>query len=212
MAEIYAITVSTRYSDLLNIVIHQNHKFLKKWYIITDPSDVATIDVVTSANYSNIELLFFDFYKGAKFNFGGARRFGQEHMIAQNSLGKLTLMLDSDIYLPDTFSDVINSTRFEDNTLYGISRRYDYSHMSLFQRRDTSSPYRWAAEFQGFFQLFIQKETNLYKDSYDCSRCDLEFHSYFSKKIILPLTLYHLGKSGIHWQGRSSTIDFIIDI
>ena len=34
-----AITVSTKYADILNIIIPQNIKFFEKWYIITDETD-----------------------------------------------------------------------------------------------------------------------------------------------------------------------------
>lgn len=121
-------------------------------------------------------------------------------------------MLDSDIYLPDNFLDSINSITINKNTLYGIRNRYDYGKMTDFIARTTNNPYRNANCFQGFFQMFIQQEDNLYKNSYDCSKCDIDFHKYFKNKIIIPLTLYHLGKSGIHWRGRSTTTDFINDI
>jgi hypothetical protein len=42
MNKIIAITVSTRYDDLLEIIIPQNYKFFDKWYIITDKNDIAT--------------------------------------------------------------------------------------------------------------------------------------------------------------------------
>jgi hypothetical protein len=213
MAEIYAITVSTRYADLLRIIIHQNVKFFKKWYIITHPSDNTTIEVIHDASYNNIELLFYDFYNnGSSFDFGGARRYGQQHILSHIGVDKIVLMLDSDIYLPDNFLEQIDSIIINKNTLYGISNRYDYGRMTDFIRRTTNNPYRWAKEFQGFFQMFIQQEYNLYTNSYDCSKCDLDFHKHFKNKIIIPLTLYHLGKSGIHWKGRSTTTDFIIDI
>ncbi|NBR60798.1 MAG: glycosyltransferase family 2 protein [Actinobacteria bacterium] len=213
MAEIYAITVSTRYADLLRIIIHQNVKFFKKWYIVTHPSDDTTIKVIRDASYNNIELLFYDFYNnGSSFDFGGARLYCQKHILSQFGVGKIVLMLDSDIYLPDNFLDSINSITINKNTLYGISKRYDYGRMTDFIARTTNNPYRAANEFHGFFQMFIQEEHNLYKNSYDCSRCDLDFHKCFNNKIIIPLTLYHLGKSGVHWRGRLTTADFINDI
>lgn len=212
--DIYSITVSTRYSDLLKIIIHNNAKFFKKWYIITHPEDSATINVVKEANLPNIELLFFDFYEGAKFNKGGAINYCQKYMVSQVGLGKTVLLLDSDIYLPDNFLDVINSINFRDNILYGQNKRYDFSKMSDFilKKGSTRNPYYSAHKYEGFFQLFIQTEEAYYKSSFDCSKCDLEFHKWFSNKIPLPLTVYHLGQSGINWKGRIGTDDFIIDV
>jgi len=56
--DLIAITVSTNYDDILSVVIHQNQRFFQTWYIITHPTDYATIDVVESADYTNIKLLY----------------------------------------------------------------------------------------------------------------------------------------------------------
>ena len=48
------ITVSTNYDDFLNIIIHQNYKFFKEWYIITDINDSKTIDVINNYGHKNI--------------------------------------------------------------------------------------------------------------------------------------------------------------
>ncbi len=212
MSDIYAITVSTKYDDILGVVIHQNARFLKKWYIITDPEDRATIDVVKAANYSNIELLYYDFYKNAIFNKGSACRFGQMHSISQNGYNKCTLMLDSDIYLPDNFGDIMKSCKINANVIYGITNRHDFSRLSDLRSNRGYSTESYSDKIQGFFQLFIQLEHTMYKDSRDCSECDLAFNRLFQKESHLPLTLNHLGKSGTHWWGRVNRNDFLCDI
>ena len=44
------ITVSTKYEDILEIIIPLNYKFFDKWYIITDINDTKTIDVLKKWN------------------------------------------------------------------------------------------------------------------------------------------------------------------
>ncbi len=212
MKDIYAITVSTKYDDILGVVIHHNVRFFKKWYIITDPADTATIELVNTANYPNIELLYYNFYENAAFDFGGARRYGQLHSIEQNGVGKYTLMLDSDIYLPDNFADIIERHTICENTIYGIQHRHDFARLSDLHSRKGYTIFHEAACIYGFFQFFIQTHTTLYNHSYDCSQTDLEFHDRFAKKGLLPLLVYHLGKSFTHWQGRKNKTDFIRDV
>ena len=73
------ITVSTNYDDILNIIMPQNYKFFEKWYIITDEKDIKTLEVIKKYNYSNVEVIFYDFYaNNKKFNKGGAIRYVQE--------------------------------------------------------------------------------------------------------------------------------------
>lgn len=57
--KIYTITVSKNYSKLLEIQIQQNAEYFDKWFIITQEDDIETINVVNSANCSNIELVYY---------------------------------------------------------------------------------------------------------------------------------------------------------
>lgn len=209
---LFAITISTNYDDLLNIIIHQNQRFFTRWYIVTSASDTKTIDVVRTANYPNIELLFYDFKAGgAIFDKFGATRMAQLHCMSMHGPDKLTLFLDSDIYLPDNFLDTLKTMRIEWSTLYGAFERFDVGTLSSLRRKDTTKRFPWANHLLGFFQLFIQTSERLHRSSNDCSEGDLRFHSYFRKKMLLPLTVFHLGESGMHWSGRSATTDFAID-
>ncbi len=212
MKDVYAITVSTKYDDILGVVIHQNVRFLKKWYIITDPADQATIDVVKTANYPNVELLYYDFYKNAVFNFGGARQYGQIYSVQQNGMGKYTLMLDSDIYLPDNFMEVIDAHDIVPGTLYGVQRRHDYARLSDLRKQEGYTNYQEASNIYGFFQLFVQTPNALSVHSYDCSVTDIVFHNNFAHKDLFAMTLCHLGQSRKHWQGRKSRDDFVCDV
>lgn len=57
--KIYTITVSKNYSKLLDIQIQESAEYFEKWFIITQEDDIETINVVNSANCSNIELVYY---------------------------------------------------------------------------------------------------------------------------------------------------------
>jgi hypothetical protein len=121
------------------------------------------------------------------------------------------LILDSDIYLPDNFNEIVNNIKIEKHTLYGTSKRFDYYSYHNFKNNIVDFDYRWSKEFQGYFQLYKYNPTFLYNESKNCSSCDLEFHKWFKNKIIIHnLSVCHLGKSGKNWNGRNTQDDFIM--
>ena len=206
-----AITVSTNYDDILGVVIHQNQRFFQKWYIITHPTDNATIDLVKKAAYPNIELTYFDFYNGAVFNKGGAIRMVQEKIRDYHN-GKPVLILDSDIFLPDNFYQVVLAIDIKVDTLYGVNERYDYLTYSDFIEDINACNYPAAKNFYGFFQLYKQGAFKLYKNSENCAVCDGIFAMLFPKKVNLPLTIKHLGCMIDNWNGRKTRGDFLMEL
>ena len=206
---IIAITVSTNYDDLLKIIMPQNYKFFDKWYIITNKDDEDTIKIIKYYNFNNIEILFFDFYANNNiFNKGGAIRFCQEQ-ININYNGNI-LILDSDIFLPNNFDEIINNISIKDDTLYGTYQRNDFYSYTNFINKKIDSLYWGSLEFHGYFQLYKFNKNFLYEDSYNCSCCDLIFHKYFqNKEIIKDLTVSHLGERLVNWNGRKYKTDFL---
>jgi hypothetical protein len=207
-----AITVSTNYADILNIIIPQNIRFFEKWYIITDENDEKTIKVIKDHNFNNIEILFYNFYNNNKsFDKGGAIRHVQKNIIpALNYTGNV-LLLDSDIYLPDNFSDIMNNTEIKKDILYGTTLRNDFYSYENFKNNKVDYPYPWSQNFHGYFQLYKFNENVLYNESHNCGSCDLEFIRFFKNKINIPnLVVAHLGKNAIHWDTRQNYDDFII--
>jgi hypothetical protein len=202
----YAITVSTNYSEILNIILPQNYNFFEKWYIITDPKDEKTINVIRGYSCPNVEIVFFDFYaNGAIFNKGGAIKHCQQNIIPSDYDGQV-LLLDSDIYLPNNFNDLINNMRIEASTLYGATR-VDFHSYYNFRNGIVNNHY--GLNFMGYFQLYKQAPHILYKDSNDCSWCDQEFLWHFHNKVLIPdLTVSHLGRDGRNWHGRKGNDDF----
>lgn len=207
-----AITVSTNYDDILDVIISQNYLFFEKWYIITDKNDTKTIDVIKKYNFSNILILFYDFFTGNKiFNKGGAIKYCQKEIIGNLNYRGNIVILDSDIWLPDNFNEIIEDIIVEDNQLYGTNKRYDYYSYENFKNNQIDFDYPWSKEFQGYFQLYKYDINKLYDDSDNCSGCDLQFLRFFTKKTILSnLNVSHLGKHGINWNKRANKNDFII--
>jgi hypothetical protein len=205
------ITVSVNYSDILNVILPQNYKFFEKWYIITSPADKDTLDVIQKYNYANVCVVYYDFYRsGRKFDKGGAIRHCQKNYIP-NSYNGLILILDSDIYLPDHFMEIINSIDVTDGTLYGTNARYDYYTYEHFAQNIIDFNYPWAREFQGYFQLYKYKVNFLYNESYNCAECDLNFLQHFhTKQILDALEVKHLGERGCNWNGRVDTRRFSV--
>jgi len=59
MNKITAITVSKKYSDLLEHCIKHNHQIFDKWYIVTQEDDTATIELVKDLNLPNVKLFYY---------------------------------------------------------------------------------------------------------------------------------------------------------
>ena len=207
-----AITVSTNYHDILDIIIPQNYKFFEKWYIITDKNDEDTINTINKYNFSNIYILFFDFYKNnRKFNKGGAIRYCQKEIVGSSNYNGSVVLLDSDIWLPNNFIEIVNDIVLDDNVIYGTNKRFDYYSYENFKNNKIDLDYPWSKEFQGYFQLYKYDINKLYDESYNCSACDLNFLKLFSKKITLSnLNVSHLGRNDVNWNGRVNKNDFII--
>ena len=100
---VIAITICVNYDDILKNMLEQNSKFFDVWYIVTSAQDKNTQQLIIKASLKNVRMLLFDgFYKGAKFNKGGAICFAQTY-IEKNHTNPVILILDADIYLPNDF-------------------------------------------------------------------------------------------------------------
>lgn len=225
MVPLICITISTKYDDILELIIEQNIQFFTKWYIVTDMNDSKTINVIKKhqTNHDNIEILYYDFWKNkAKFNKGGAVKYVQE-IVYEKYKDKdiFVLLLDSDIYIPNNFKDIYQNmikipSNLGENILYGPEHRYDYSKYSDFRRGENYQIYYLDQKHMGFFQLYyVKKESNykyLYENSVNCASCDSIFRNRFGNRIIIKnLVVSHLGIPKINWNTRKNTDDFLID-
>jgi hypothetical protein len=203
--EIIAATVSVNYSDILELMLHQNAKLLHTWIIVTSPEDTKTIELVERSGIKNIKLLLYDGFheNGAIFNKGGAVCYAQTY-IENNYENANILLLDSDIYLPDGLSTKLPAA-LEDDTLYGTSARVDYWTRDDFINDTNPHMYHWGHGFVGFFQLYKQNNSFKYPASYNCADCDNHFRERYSKRVNLNYYVKHLGKDGENWNGRHIT-------
>lgn len=215
-----AITVSTNFSDILEITMKQNLKFFDYWYIITQKNDIKTINLIK--NNDKIKILYYDFQSNtiknniSIFNKGGAISYAQ-NLIYKLYIKCKVLILDSDIYLPYNFCNIIEKEEFQINTLYKCLVRIDYFKLTDFYNKINPKYFKHPQLSCGYFQLYYIDQTipnNIiyyYGQSYDCSNCDEQFKILFNNNKTLEIFIYHLGKASIHWQGRKDTSDFIID-
>lgn len=206
---VIAISVSTNYDDILRIILPQNYKFFTGWYIITHRDDLKTINVLKEFNFPNIKVMFFDFYSNKKtFNKGGAVRSCQQYLTNIGYNGDV-LLLDSDIYLPDNFQEILQKMEISDLVLYGTEKRFDYYTYDNFKNNKFDRDYEPATYIPGYFQLYKHKPTLLYEESDDCSACDWTFRYLFRNRFqIKGLFVHHLGQGGVNWSGRKGN-DFI---
>jgi hypothetical protein len=209
-----AITISVNYAKILEKIISQNVKFFDHWIIVTSESDTETINVIKKENSSKIIVLFFDFKKSAVFNKGGGVKLGQEYAkkLVENSVDKRILILDSDIYLPDNFPELVPE-KVDINQLFGVEQRYDYYSMKNFIENKPDDEYitkHKKRNWCGFFQLYNIESDYFYEDSLSCSSCDDKFSAKFiHANIIKDLKVHHFGVERKHWTGRRNYEDFI---
>ena len=229
MNNIYGITVSKNYSDILEVCLNKNHKLFKKWFIVTQEDDINTISLVRDLNLENVELLFYPLEPNLHSNEhvarpidgpsmkGGIKRFhditpifdkGGAIRYCQNQLSflsteDLVLIIDSDIILNDSIKDFLFKCRPEDHVLYGCFR-YDYPQISDFYSDKNMIPYNRQEKVDGFFQLYKYFPQYLYKKSYSAALCDVEFKFQFKNNCVLNRKhhVFHIGLTKENWRGR----------
>jgi hypothetical protein len=205
--DIIGITICVNFDDILYHTIDQNAKMVKILYIITSPTDSDTINLLVMKNLPNVKVLYFDkfFVNNAKFNKGGAVRYGQEHVHALYPDANV-LLLDADVILPETLYSHLPSA-LEPDVLYGVTERLDYHTLDDFLTRQNGNVCCYGAALVGFFQLYRGTDRYLYKDSDSCCTCDNDFRDSFPRHQFIELSIAHLGVSGVNWEGRDYTKD-----
>ena len=161
-----------------------------------------------------MKILFFDFYKNATLNKGGAVKYAQSLI----DDGEDILLLDSDIYLTDEFINFMNYP-IEKDTLYSFTR-YDYYSYSDFTNNIpsvTGCSYFCANLNLQRCKNDISNPNYFYEDSFCCRDCDYKFCFAFEseKRILLDslaadIVVKHLGRDGMNHYGRESLDDFVI--
>ena len=211
--DIIAITVSTNYSDLLVNCLN-NRIFYKKWYIITEKNDKATIDLINENNVDNkIEILYYDFKNNNNnFDKGGAILLAQ-NKINEYYTNETILIIDSDIILPLSFGDAFMNTTIEDDTIYNVNDRInyltydDYKNNKIISKISDKIKTNANWKIAGYFQLY-KSNKYLYEKSFNCGHCDIKFHKQFANNKILNVDVSHIGIDSDwpigqnNWDGR----------
>lgn len=212
---IIAITVSTNYEDYLNLILQENYKFFKKWYIVTEKTDLNTQKLCDK--YDNVETVYFNFCSGNKiFNKGGGIKKAQQ-LAYRHYAEDLFLILDSDICITEEMYKHINCLSVEKDCVYGADRimiptieeyfKSNHSNFSQSTWKNKKNPLKsnWWNVPWGYFQLY--KTPHLYKDSRDAGKVDIHFSRCFLNTANLPLPVKHVGPVSTNWKKRITPKD-----
>lgn len=220
---IIAITISYNYCDTLQYYLKINHKHFKKILIVTMESDKNTINLCKL--YDNIEIIYFDFFKNAKFNKNGGVKKAQK-IAYQKYPNSWYLLIDSDIILPSNFIDTLKFSNLQEHVLYGtkvynIKKISDLTNINNILQNNSRIANnilyipKKPPSIMGCFQLY-KKKNIFYNDSENCFGNsivpeDYKF-GYNNFNIFCSLEnnfVFHLGNPCQNWNGKME--DFIND-
>ena len=194
------ITVCVNFSDKLRLSLEVNTLLLKKIYVVTDPTDRATINLCSQ--FKNVEvLLCADAFKnGAKFNKSGLIKFTQIK-ITPNHRNDWIIIIDADTILPMNFwsESILVKSKYSEDTVYLLKRKIYKTREDL--QNDSYSEIQHGC---GFFQMYFNK-ARMYSDfSENAGVCDMLFQQLFRKQEELEGFCLHIGQNGLDWNGRIS--------
>lgn len=188
------LTVSVDFHNELKQTLEHNYTFFRKWYIVTESTDIETINICKQ--YKNVVILFFEIKKEDIFNKGGSLKFLQ-NIVHTKYPTCAKLIIDSDIILPKNFLELLKKNNITDvDGIYGAER-------SLYKNIETI--YNNGLYPYGFFQLYFRNDV-FYNDSKSCGVCDKEFVENFSSIYFLEFVLEHICEPYIYWNGRNTNI------
>jgi hypothetical protein len=194
---VVGITVCVGYDDYLLACI-ANKQHLDDWLIVTTAEDEKTLALCREHGLWHItsERLH---YADSRFNLGALRNDGLwavKHKYSDRA-DAWALFLDGDCRLPVDFRGGLHRGDLDPRCIIGASRR----HADGQPCSDVG--------VTGFFQLFHlgQFPARKYQDDhYDAGGTDLGFRDLWPRQQqgMLPVTVEHMGRTGIDWDGRVS--------
>jgi len=200
MDERIAITICINYADFLSESLAINRALFHHYYIITEESDTATIDIAKQHN-CNVLFVTNKTQNGAVFNKSGMIRYAQKQIHKTHPLAWIAIM-DADICLPSNIWESMGINVLNRNKLYGLSRK-------IFETKedfDTQNPNAVIQTFKkpiGFFQMYWNKTRFYPVWSKNCSSCDHDFKNMFTKSHVFnEISCMHVGKCETNWDGR----------
>ena len=206
--KIVAMTVSTNYTDLLELVIEANEGLFDHWIVVTQESDMATRALLE--RQEQVSVIFWDpKAKGRLFDKGSALLAAQT-LAYRKFPNCWYLVLDSDVALPTEFSSFRDRLpELDSRKIYGAERT-DYGSYSDFLSKRNGVAYGASNGVYGYFQLYALPLKS--KWSYDASRVDIDFRDlFFWWEVLQDFSVSHFGVNTENWQGRKTVNDFVID-
>ena len=197
--QIVSFTTSVNYTDYLDWCLRSLSRVVDKIFVVTERHDSA---FDACQRYDAIALPFDKWHEnGAVFNKAGAVRYVQE-LLYREYPEAWYLAIDADVVMGENARRIIEQGAQDPAAIYS-ARRVDFHTMDALRSGTPSKVY--GSMFAGYFQFYRR---HLYYSEWSRSAegCDLAFVRQFSACSILPLTVAHLGREQINWEGRKSPL------
>ena len=198
------ITVSVNFADRLANTLAHNSRLLDQIYVVTDPSDSATMDIAAGFGAS-VVLSDVSRVRGAKFNKAGLIRAAQDQLHATSSKQPQAwfVYFDADTQLPLDFYEVLmrhqTLRQWRRDTIYEMPRRV-YATLEDME----NGVVRRIGVNCGFFQMYYDKTKYYQAWSATAGECDIHFRNRFARLVVLDGFCTHIGVDGQDWEGRRS--------
>ena len=204
--DIIPIVMCVNMTDYLKISIAYNRKFFNKFFVITSPSDIFTKQLCKKYDADVIE--YNNFFTNAKFNKSGGMAYAQE-IVHKQFPESWILLLDTDIVLTPECINIIDGCfifkKLDKTLMYSVKR---FNVLNQKELDEECKEREYALPGAGYFQLYYDK-TKMYPSfSNTAGECDMTFAFLFSKRVLIPTHVYHLGEDGMHWNGRGKPWTF----
>ena len=197
--QLIAITTSVNYTDYLQWCLESLSRVADGVVVVTERHDSA----IGACRQCNAAALIYDGWNDgdASFNKAGAIRHAQEYTHAMHP-DAWYLLIDADIVMPENARQIIEEHATDAATLYS-ARRVDFHTVADLDAGTPTSVY--GSIFAGYCQLY--RRHALYQEwSRSAERCDLQFAEQFESCQVLPMTVGHLGREQVNWEGRRSPV------
>jgi hypothetical protein len=213
-----AMTVSTKFSDILKLTLPANCDLFDAWYIVTAEDDLETRSLISEYHDRGVRELLWDFqgfYRDHQnlptipyFNKGGALALAQEKAYREYP-NHWYLCMDTDIIIRSR-RDII-TYGLSEHAVYGAAERRDYRSWNDYCQGLCQGCRHMSHEDPtviGFFQLY--KEKKFYWNHIN-SFIDSEFTRLWepNRRYLLNITVDHLGYSDETTQDTKEGRPFI---
>jgi hypothetical protein len=194
---IIPLVTSVGMDDYLEVTLRHNRALFERYYVLTSSADEKSIEICYRHGAEAILYKKFFENKECKFDKYGGQRYAQKILHELHS-DKWILMCDTDIILPKDIASIEMSTLDKKN-IYSVYRWNaedceSYESGKMHQEKDV---------FSGYFHLYFDK-SKYYETGF--IHRDTWFKKSFPKmSVIEEIKAIHIGRTKMHWNGRSSS-------